>query len=284
MSHVSRRRTRCTCNALPNFTYLSQVCGSRVICWAGRGSGGDPGLPGEVVDGGLVGAVGGAQRGGCGRAGVGELGQAGAQEPVVDAGEEAGGAQPGVGDLVAEGVRDAFDEAVQAQPPQVVGDLPAGHEPGSLPEQGRQVAAQVGVGEAVRQQAEDAQDGEEGQRARVGQAQPGHAGPGRGDDRVGDLGQGVGSGDGVVAEYLGAQQAPVGGEADLPQRGQVGQPFADPEVAGVIDGGFRPDRLAQLVVLLDLRVLVVHVQARGDPVGDDPGAEPARGGAAGPCG
>jgi hypothetical protein len=25
---------------------------------------------------------------------------------------------------------------------------------------------------------------------------------------------------------------------DLPQRGQIGQPFADPEVAGVVDGGF----------------------------------------------
>jgi hypothetical protein len=33
-----------------------------------------------------------------------------------------------------------------------------------------------------------------------------------------------------MAEYLGAEQAPVGGEADLPQRGQVGQPFPDPEV------------------------------------------------------
>jgi hypothetical protein len=37
---------------------------------------------------------------------------------------------------------------------------------------------------------------------------------------------------------LDAQQAPVGGGADLPQRGQIGQPFADPEVAGVVDGGF----------------------------------------------
>src|SRR6266704_4057946 len=38
-------------------------------------------------------------------------------------------------------------------------------------------------------------------------------------------------------------------------------------------------RLEIIVVLLDLRVLVAGVQARGDPVGDDPGAEPARGGA-----
>ena len=31
--------------------------------------------------------------------------------------------------------------------------------------------------------------------------------------------------DRVVAELLDAQQAPVGGEADLPQCGQGGQPF-----------------------------------------------------------
>ncbi len=127
--------------------------------------------------------------------------------------------------------------------------------PGIFPELGRQVVAQVGVGEAVRQQAEDAQDREEGLGARVGEAQPGHAGPGFGDDRAGDLGQGGGSGDGVVAECLGAQQAPVGGKADLPQRGQVGQPLADPEVAGLIDGCFRSEGFAELVVLLDLGVL-----------------------------
>jgi len=36
---------------------------------------------------------------------------------------------------------------------------------------------------------------------------------------------------------LDAQQAPVGVGADLPQRGQIGQPFADPEVGGVVDRG-----------------------------------------------
>ena len=57
---------------------------------------------------------------------------------------------------------------------------------------------------------------------------------------AGDGVQGLGAGDRVVAESLDAQQASVGGEADLPQRGQIGQPFADPEVAGVVDGGFGP--------------------------------------------
>jgi hypothetical protein len=44
----------------------------------------------------------------------------------------------------------------------------------------------------------------------------------------------------VVAESLDAEQAPVGGEADLAERGQVGQPFPDPEVTGVVDGGLGP--------------------------------------------
>jgi len=37
---------------------------------------------------------------------------------------------------------------------------------------------------------------------------------------------------------LDAQQASVGVGADLAQGGQIGQPFADPEVGGVVDGGF----------------------------------------------
>jgi len=36
---------------------------------------------------------------------------------------------------------------------------------------------------------------------------------------------------------LDVEQTSVGGEADLPQRGQVGQPSADGEVVGVVDGG-----------------------------------------------
>jgi hypothetical protein len=62
-----------------------------------RGSGGEAGLAGEVVDGGLVGPVGSAQDGRCGRAGVGDLGQAGAQEPVVEAGEVRGRSRPDAG-------------------------------------------------------------------------------------------------------------------------------------------------------------------------------------------
>src|SRR3954454_9629291 len=80
----------------------------------------------------------------------------------------------------------------------------------------------------------------------------------------------------IQAESLDAEQAPVGGEADLAQRAQIGQPFADPEVPGVVDRGLGAQRSSFLVVLLDRGVLVVDVQARGDALGDHPSAEPAR--------
>ena len=66
-----------------------------------------------------------------------------------------------------------------------------------------------------------AQSAEQGLDAFVGESQAGDAGSGRGDHRAGDGGDRGGAGSGVVADFLGAQQAPVGGEADLPQCGQV---------------------------------------------------------------
>ena len=112
--------------------------------------GGESCLAGEVVDGVAVGAVGGAQRCGDGRGVAGEFTESGTQEPGVQAGEEQGVAQPGVGDLVAVCVRESLDEAVDA----------------------------------------------------------------------------------VVADFLDAEQAPVGGEADLPQCGKFPSPFPMPKSPG----------------------------------------------------
>ena len=103
--------------------------------------------------------------------------------------------------------------------------------------------AQVAVGEAARQQPEDQQRGQQRVAAGLGQGQARDAVSAAGEHGAGDGGDGFGSGDRVVAESFEAQQAPAGGEADLPQGGQVGQPFADPEVAGVVDGGLGPQRL-----------------------------------------
>ena len=71
----------------------------------------------------------------------------------------------------------------------------------------------------------------------IAEAQAGDAGAGIGEDRGGQVGEGSGAADGIVADVLDAEQAPVGGEADLQQGGQVGQPFREPEIAGVVDRG-----------------------------------------------
>lgn len=86
-------------------------------------------------------------------------------------GEEQGVAEPGVGDLVAVGAGDPLDEAVGAQPPEVVGELPAGHVLIAAAEERREVGAQVAVGESVGQQPEGAQGRQQGLDALVGEPQ-----------------------------------------------------------------------------------------------------------------
>ena len=68
------------------------------------------GCSGEVVDGVFVGGGGGAEFGRDGWAV--DLGEPGAEQPVVGAGEEQRVPQPEVGDAVAVGVGDAVDEPV----------------------------------------------------------------------------------------------------------------------------------------------------------------------------
>jgi hypothetical protein len=80
--------------------------------------------------------------------------------------------------------------------------------------------------------------------AGVAEAQSGDAGSVVVDDGRGQVGEGLRAADGVVADALDAEEAPVGGEADLPEGGQVRQPFREPEIFGVVDGGFSSDRFA----------------------------------------
>src|SRR6266516_388911 len=88
-------------------------------------SGGEASAAGEVIDRGFVGACGGAEPGVRGRAGAGDLGHAGDEEPLAQPGEEEGLADAAGGDLIPVGARDALDDAVRAEPPQVVSDLAA---------------------------------------------------------------------------------------------------------------------------------------------------------------
>jgi len=177
---------------------------------AGTWSGGEPGVAGEFVEGGVVGTVGGPQPGRDWRAGVDELGQAGYEQALGEPGEESCLADAGNGDLVAEAVRDPLDETVDAQPPELVGDLPAGHGLWVKPRQGREAVSQVAVGETVGQQPEGAQGGQQGLHARAGDGHTGGAGAGRADDGAGEGGQDGSAFGGVVADPLDVKQAPAG--------------------------------------------------------------------------
>lgn len=81
--------------------------------------------------------------------GVDELGQPGAQEMIVGVGEEQGVLQTGVGDLVATSVRNAADQSVGTEPPQVIGHPLGGDVLGPGAEEVREEGAQVTVGEPV---------------------------------------------------------------------------------------------------------------------------------------
>ena len=81
----------------------------------------------------------------------------------------------------------------------------------------------------------------------------------------------------VVAQIFDAQQASVGGKADLPQGGEIVKSPTDLEVVGVVDRGFGPERLVFFVVLLDAGFFVVDVERGDDAFGQNPRAEYARG-------
>lgn len=85
--------------------------------------------------------------------------------------------------------------------------------------------AQVAVGEPVREQLEHQQGSEQRVGAGVGEPKPGDPGALVCDHRVVDGVEDVVTSGRVVAESLDAEQAPVGGEADLAECGQVGQWF-----------------------------------------------------------
>jgi hypothetical protein len=146
---------------------------------------------------------------------------------------------------------DPGDQAVRAQPTQVVSDLPGGDLDGCLAEQLSKQVTQIRIAESVWEQPENQQGLEQGVGAAVPEAESGDAVPVGCDDGVVHGGEGLLGVDWVVAESLDAQQASVGGEADLPQCGQIGQSFPDSEIAGVVDGGLGAQRRSVLVILLD---------------------------------
>ena len=79
-----------------------------------------------------------------------------------------------------------------------------------------------------------------------------------------------------MAGFLDLEHAAVGREADLAQLGQIAQKSPHPEVVGIVDGGFGTQARtapARFVILLEVRVLIIDVQRRDDPLSYD--ARPA---------
>ena len=81
----------------------------------------------------------------------------------------------------------------------------------------------------------------------------------------------------ILADPLDVYKTSVGLKANSPQSGKVRQPFADAEVARIIDRGLGTQGATLLVILLDPGTLVVDVQRWRNPLGDHTGSEPPRG-------
>ena len=122
----------------------------------------------------------------------------------------------------------------------------------------------MAVREPVGLEATDGDRREQGVDAAVAETQSGHASPVDEGGLVDGVEHGVAD-DRVVTDRLGVEETPVGGEADLPQDGQVAQSFADPEVPGVVDGHLGAKGSSFLVILLDPTVPVLDVKVRDDP-------------------
>lgn len=161
------------------------------------------------------------------------------------------------------------------QPPQIIGRLVRAVVRGGDAHEFRHLLTQPAVAK-VGGDKEQAQGRHQGHDPEVAEGQKRH-GLTRDHPRLGvriehPLGQGA-----VLADGFNLQQATIGLEADGPQGGQVDEFASNAKVAGVVDGGLGAQGVVELEVLLDLRVLIADMQRGDDPLGEDPGAEDARG-------
>ena len=102
---------------------------------------------------------------------------------------------------------------------------------------------QVAVGETTGCQTEHHEHAEQRLHCGVGESQPTGTLP-VDLDRFVDTAERVFADGTVLADPLDVQQTSIGLEADLPQSGQVTQPFADAEVARVVDRRLGPQGTA----------------------------------------
>lgn len=176
------------------------------------------------------------------------------QGPGVDAGVEHRDVGAGRRDAIPMCARYAFDEAMQPEPAEVVGHRARRIGVGIPSAEVRDVIAQLPMAEAGGREGEETEGVHERVDAAVAEAEA------RGSLLVDDDGrrhgvQAVFPDQAVVAQRFDAQEAPVGGKADLPQGGQIAERTTNGKVVSIVDGGFGAKGLAFCVVLLDLGFL-----------------------------
>jgi hypothetical protein len=169
------------------------------------------------------------------------------EESIVGADVEERGAKTVVGDAVAVGVGNGLDEPVEAKATKVVGHAALGHEAGVQAQQRSEEVTQVAIGEPSELQTQDDECGEEGTDTGLNEWQRGDT-PGIYELGKVEFGEVVLADLTVVAGVKDVKQTSIGVEADLPQGGQVEQPFADVEVTGVVDGGLGSQCMARNLV------------------------------------
>lgn len=179
-----------------------------------------------------------------------DLCQAGTDHSGIQAGEEESHAPTEVGHLVTMRVGNALDQAMQAQPSQVVRHLAWGQLIWGKAQEGCEQHPQFVIGEAQRQKPKGNECAEQGLHAWIGEAQSRDPLPSN-RQRLADLLKGIFSQKAIVADLLDVQQTSVGLKTDEPQSGQVFQPFANVEVTGIVDGGFGAQSTTFFMVLLD---------------------------------
>lgn len=154
-------------------------------------------------------------------------------EPCVEHGDLGAG----LGDAIAMAARHAFDEAVQSETPEVVG-----HRPGRIAVripalELRDVIAKLPMPKPGGREREEAECVHERVDAAVAEAEAGGALIVDEDGRRDGV-QTVFADQAIVNQLFDAQEAPVGGKADLPQSGQIPEGPTDLEGVRVVDGGF----------------------------------------------
>ena len=150
--------------------------------------------------------------------------------------------------------RHAFDQPVETQTTEMVRHVASAIVVERATEELRDRRPDIAMPKPARVKGEETQRLHEGEDSAVAEAQRGGA-LGVDDDRVGQAVQVIVTNQTVVAEIFDAQEASVGGKANLPQGGQIAERTTGLEVIGIVDGRFGAKGLAFFVVCLTLAFL-----------------------------